>query len=269
MAIAALNSAATGLRALSTRIDVIANNLSNAETTAFKGSRVNFEDLMYETLKQPGATNGTGDITPAGIFVGLGTKISNTQLDLTQGSPESTGSQWDVAIQGSGFFKVKVLSTLGDGTAYTRNGSFFVNANGELVVGSGDGYKLEPDIKIPKNVTNVTISADGEIDATIAGKTGATKVGNLQLTNFVNPQGLNLLGGGLYQETDSSGPPITGNAGTNGTGSILQGSLEASNVDPVKDLVDLIKTQRSFELNSQSIQTADQALQTIGNLRRS
>ena len=269
MAIAALNSAATGLRALSTRIDVIANNLSNAESTAFKGSRVNFEDLMYQTLKQPGATNEAGDVTPAGIFVGLGTKISNTQLDMTQGSPESTNRPLDVAIQGDGFFRVKVMPTLGDGTAYTRNGNFIVNANGELVVGVGDGYRLDPDIKIPKNVTSITITQDGEIDAMLAGKTAATKVGQLQLANFVNPQGLNLLGSGLYQETDASGPPITGNVGENGTGQVLQNYLETSNVDPVKELVSLIKTQRSFELNSQSIQTADQALQTIGNLRRS
>ncbi|MBV8779984.1 MAG: flagellar basal-body rod protein FlgG [Phycisphaerae bacterium] len=269
MAIAALNSAATGLRALSTRIDVIANNLSNAESTAFKEQRVNFEDLMYVTLKQPGATSASGDVTPAGIFVGLGTKISNTQLDMTQGSPESTNSPLDVAIQGPGFFRVKVLPTLGDGTAYTRNGNFIVNNNGELVVNVGDGYRLDPPVTVPKNATDITITTDGEIDATIAGKTQKTKVGNLQLTTFINPQGLNLLGSGLYQETDSSGQPITGNAGENGTGQILQNYLETSNVDPVKELVSLIKTQRSFELNSQSIQTADQALQTIGNLRRS
>jgi flagellar basal-body rod protein FlgG len=269
MAIAALNSAATGLRALSTQIDVIANNLSNAETTAFKGSRVNFEDLMYQTLKQPGATNAAGDVSPSGIFVGLGTQISNTQLDLTQGAPDQTNREEDVAIQGSGFFRVKVLSTLGDGTAYTRNGNFFVNNNGELVVGSGDGYRLDPSITLPKGTTDITITQDGEIDATIAGKTAKTKVGNLELTTFINPQGLNQLGGGLYQETDSSGPPITGTPGQNGTGQILQNYLEESNVDPVKELVTLIKTQRSFELNSQSIQTADQALQTIANLKRS
>src|ERR1700759_2460326 len=141
MAITALNSAATGLRALSTRIDVIANNLANAETTAFKGSRVNFEDLFYQTLKQPGITGNNGEISPAGIFVGLGTRISNTQLDLSQGSLESTGKPLDVGISGAGFFKVKVLDTIGNGTAYTRNGSFFINANGELVIGMGDGYR--------------------------------------------------------------------------------------------------------------------------------
>lgn len=268
MAITALNSAATGLRALSTRIDVVANNLANAETTAFKRSRVNFEDLMYLTMKQPGAQTAQGDVSPAGIFVGLGTKISNTQVDLEQGSLESSSNPLDVGIQGPGFFKVKILSSVGDGVGYTRNGAFFINKDGELVLGMADGYKLDPPITVPNNTEKVTISQDGEITALVAGTTTPKKVGNLELSTFVNPQGLKLLGGSLYQETESSGPPTTGRPGENGTGQTLQGFLETSNVDPVKELVNLIKTQRAFELNSQSIQTADQALQTIGNLRR-
>jgi len=268
MAITALNSAATGLRALSTRIDVVANNLANAETTAFKRSRVNFEDLMYLTLKQPGAQTQQGDIAPAGIFVGLGTKISNTQIDLEQGSLESTNRPLDVGIQGPGFFRVKILSTIGDGVAYTRNGNFFVNKDGELVLGMGDGYKLEPKIVIPKGVTDVSISADGNVQVMKAGTTAPQKVGQLQVFQFVNPQGLNLLGGSIYTQTESSGQPLESKPGENGAGQVLQGFLESSNVDPVKELVTLIKTQRAFELNSQSIQTADQALQTIGNLRR-
>src|SRR4051794_27404688 len=150
MAITALHSAATGLRALSTQIDVVANNLANAETTAFKRSRVNFEDLMYLQLKQPGTTDSAGDIRPAGIFVGLGTKISNTQLDLEQGSLESTNRNLDAGIQGNGFFAVKILDSLGS-TGYTRNGNFFVNQKGELVVGMGDGYRLIPPITVPTN----------------------------------------------------------------------------------------------------------------------
>src|SRR5215210_5470674 len=142
MAITALNSAASGLKALSTRIDVVANNLANAETNAFKRSRVNFEDLMYLTLKSPGSESQAGEVSPAGIFVGLGTRISNTQLDLEQGSMETTNRPLDVGIQGPGFFRVKVLSTVGDGFAYTRNGNFILNKDGELVVGTGDGYKL-------------------------------------------------------------------------------------------------------------------------------
>jgi len=269
MAITALHSAATGLSGLSTAIDVIANNLSNAETTAFKSSRVNFEDLFYQTEKAPGATSGNGDISPAGIFVGLGTRISNTQLNLAEGSLQSTPNNTDVAIQGPGFFRVKVLSTIGDGTAYTRNGQFFVNSQNQLVVGMGDGYELDPPITVPTGVTGLTISPDGIITGIKPGATTPSQLGQFQLTQFVNPQGLQLLGGSLYQETQASGPPISGNPGDQGSGTLMQNTLEASNVDPVNELVTLIQTQRAFELNSQSIQTADQALQTITNLRRS
>jgi flagellar basal-body rod protein FlgG len=268
MAITALNSAASGLKALSTRIDVVANNLANAETTAFKRSRVNFEDLMYLTLKQPGTTNAAGDVSPAGTFVGLGTRISNTQIDLEQGSLERSDGDWDLGISGKGFFKVKILDTIGDGTGYTRNGSFFVNKDGDLILGMGDGYKLIPPINVPTGATDVTVSEDGAVSVLQQGQTARTNLGQIQLTNFVNPQGLNLLGGSIYTETEASGPPLDGLPGENGTGKVLQGFLETSNVDPVKELVTLIKTQRAFELNSQSIQTADQALQTIANLRR-
>jgi flagellar basal-body rod protein FlgG len=242
MAITALHSAATGLRALSTRIDVVANNLANAETNTFKRSRVNFEDLMYSMLKQPGATNAAGEVSPAGIYVGLGTKISNTQLDLEQGPMENTGRNLDVGIEGQGFFKVKLMDSIGGGIGYTRNGNFFVNKDGDLVIGSGDGYKVIPPIKIPQGTTDISISKDGTI-STIAGVTNQKKQAG-QLT------------------------PTDTKPGVGGTGTILQSFLEGSNVDPVKELVTLIKTQRAFELNSQSIQTADQALQTIGNLRR-
>lgn len=268
MAISALYAAATGLRALSTRIDVVANNLANAETTAFKRSRVNFEDLYYTAIKQPGTTTANGDISPAGIYVGLGVKISNTQLDTEQGSMENTGRQLDVGIQGQGFFKVKILPTISDGFGYTRNGNFFVNKDGDLVLGMGDGYKLDPKITIPKGATDVSISTDGKVTVTVAGSLTPATVGQLQVYQFINPQGLNLLGGSIYTQTESSGPALQSKPGEQGAGQVLQGFLEASNVDPVKELVTLIKTQRAFELNSQSIQTADQALQTIGNLRR-
>ena len=267
MAITALHSAATGLKALSTRIDVVANNLANAETTAFKRSRVNFEDLMYLMMKQPGTTNAAGEIAPSGVFVGLGVRISNTQLDLEQGSLENTGRPLDVGIEGNGFFRVKIMDSVGDGTAYTRNGNFFVNSEGELVLGMGDGYKLIPPINVGVGATEVSISQDGAIEVTRAGQ-DPTNVGQLRLHQFVNPQGLKLLGGSLYSETEASGEPIASNPGEDGAGTVLQGFLESSNVDPVRELVTLIKTQRAFELNSQSIQTADQALQTIGNLRR-
>jgi flagellar basal-body rod protein FlgG len=267
MAITALHSAATGLRALSTRIDVVANNLANAETTAFKGSRMNFEDLMYLTLRQPGTVNAAGDVSPSGIFVGLGTKISNTQLDMEQGSLENTSRPLDVGIQGNGFFAVKVLDSLG-GTGYTRNGNFFVNQKGELVLGMGDGYRLIPPITVPTNYTDISIGQDGTVQIVKAGTNTKTNVGQLKLTQFPNPQGLQLLGGSVYVPTDASGPALVSAPGQDGAGTVLGGYLEASNVDPVKELVTLIKTQRAFELNSQSIQTADQALQTIANMRK-
>jgi flagellar basal-body rod protein FlgG len=268
MAITALYSAASGLRGLSTQIDVIANNLANAETTAFKSSRVNFEDLFYQTLKIPGTTSGNGDVSPAGIFVGLGTRVSNTQLNLAEGSLQSTNNPLDVAIQGPGFFRVKVLSSIGDGTAYTRNGSFFINAQSQLAVGMGDGYLLVPPITIPTGVSGIQISPDGIITGIKAGSNTPTQIGQFKISQFVNPQGLQLLGGSLYQQTDASGPPIDSTPGDQGSGQLLQNYVESSNVDPVNELVNLIKTQRAFELNSQSIQTADQALQTITNLKR-
>lgn len=268
MAITALHSAATGLRALSTRIDVVANNLANAETTAFKRSRCNFEDLFYLQLKQPGTSNAAGEPSPAGIYVGLGTKISNTQLDLEQGSLEDTRRDLDVGIQGDGFFKVKVLDGIGNGFAYTRNGNFFTNNEGDLVLGIGDGYKLEPPITLPPDAMDINISQSGIVEYKQPGSTDNKQAGQIKLSQFINPQGLQLLGGGLYIETEASGTPVESNPGEDGAGITLKGFLEASNVDPVKELVTLIKTQRAFELNSQSIQSADQALQTIGNLRR-
>ena len=270
MAITALNTAATGLKALSSRIDVIANNLANAETTAFKRQRMNFEDLLYVTKRNPGTLNAAGDATPAGIQVGLGTKISNTQLDLQGGSLERTELPLDVAIVGSGFFRVETADGFGDGVAYTRNGNFFRNNEGDLVLGIGDGYRLDPAINIPNDVLaeTIEISEDGTISGLTPGNIEPQNFGQLELVRFANPQGLRLLGGSLYMATEASGPGLQSEPGQDGAGSIQQRFLEGSNVDPVKELVTLIKTQRNFELNSQSIQTADQALQTIGNLRR-
>src|SRR5687768_8135868 len=186
MAITALNSAATGLRALSTRIDVIANNLANAETTAFKASRMNFEDLMYLTLREPGANNNANEPSPAGTFVGLGVKISNTQVILEQGSMENTGRPLDVAIEGDGFFKVKILDSIGDGMGYTRNGNFFRNREGDLVLGVGDGYKLVPRITLPNDAREISISREGLVEYIRAGSLQKSSAGQLELANFVN-----------------------------------------------------------------------------------
>jgi flagellar basal-body rod protein FlgG len=266
MAIMALHSAATGLEALSTQLDVISNNIANANNNGFKASRVNFEDLVYQYQQQPGSKDENGDTRPTGVAIGLGTRVSGTQLDMSQGSPAVTGRQLDVCINGDGFFQVKTLPTQGNGLAYSRTGSFLENDQGQLVLGSS-GYLLEPPIKIDPTATNITISEDGRVYESLPGSSNATSVGQIQLARFVNPQGLSQIGGNLYQMTDASGPAQLNDPGTNGTGTLQQNALESSNVDPVTQLVDLIKTQRTFELNSQSIQAADQMLQTVGNLR--
>lgn len=262
----ALDSAATGLRALSTQMDVISNNLANANNDGFKTSRVNFQDLMYQYKQQPGIQDAQGDIRPTGIAIGLGTRVSGTQLDFTQGAAVQTGRPLDLFIQGQGLFQVKTLPNQGNGIAYTRTGKFFINPNGQLVLNSSSGYLLTPPIQIPQNTTQVNVSSDGRVYATVAGQTNPQQVGQIQLVQFINPQGLEQTGGNLYQETSASGPPVQANPGTNGLGTLVSGYTEASNVDPVKELVDLIKTQRAFDLNSQSIKASDQMLQVVDNL---
>jgi flagellar basal-body rod protein FlgG len=269
MAVVALHSAATGLSALSREIDVIANNLANVNTTGFKASRVNFEDLLYEVRSQPGVENANGDQRPAGLFVGLGTRISNTQADTSMGSPIKTDGDLDMMIDGPGLFKVRTLADTGNGgVAYTRAGNFFANSNGELVLGNSQGPKLDPPISIPQDVVRVEIAATGEVLAYTAGSVEPTQAGRIQLASFVNAAGLRPVGGNLLVETEASGPPIEGNPGEGQFGTIIQRFLESSNVDPVKELVELIKAQRAFEMNSQSIQAADETLQVVSNLRR-
>jgi flagellar basal-body rod protein FlgG len=268
MAVVALHSAATGLGALSTKIDVIANNLANVNTTAFKSSRVNFEDLLYQEMAQPGVENANGDQRPAGLFVGLGVRISNTDLNFTQGSPIQTDQPYDLMIDGDGFFAVDILDSEGGGVGYTRSGNFFKNSDGELVLGSQAGPRLIPPVVVPDNTTSIDVTADGRVIATLAGETDQQELAQIQLTTFVNPRGLKPVGGNIFVETPASGTPITGNPGDGSLGTMVHKFLEASNVDPVKELVELIKTQRAFELNSQSIQAADQSLQVVTNLRR-
>ncbi len=268
MAIMALYSAATGMKSLSTQLDVIANNIANANNNGFKSSRANFEDLFYQYQQQPGTPNANGDTRPIGLGVGVGTRVSGTQLDMSQGSATLTGRDLDVYIQGNGFFQVKVLAGQGDGLAYTRTGNFMTNQKGQLVLNSNDGFLLDPPISLPANTTKVDISADGQVLATVSGSTTPTNAGQIQLANFVNPQGLIQIGGNLYQKSDASGPATLSNPGTDSAGTLQSAALEASNVDPVKELVNMITTQRTFELNSQSIQAADQMLQQINNMRR-
>jgi flagellar basal-body rod protein FlgG len=268
MAIVALHSAATGLQALSTQIDVISNNLANTNNDGFKASRANFEDLFYQQLSQPGGStsaDGAGS-RPTGIMVGLGTRIASTQLDFTSGSAIKTGGDLDLFIQGDGFFKIKVLS---GGVAYTRSGHFVPDKDGNLTLNLGQGYKMDPPITIAPGSSNISVGPDGEVSYVPPGNNSApVSGGRIQLAAFPNSAGLIQTGNNLFEQTDASGTERLGNPGENGLGTLQQGFVEASNVDPVSELVTMIKTQRAFELNSQSIQAADQMLQEVSNLLR-
>ena len=268
MAISALQSAATGLKALSTQIDVIANNLANVNTSGFRRSRANFEDLMYQELANPGTRNSDDSIRPSGVFVGLGVRVSNTQLMFDQGSLDSTGRELDVAIDGQGFFQVKIPPTVGTETAYTRAGNFSLTPDGELVIGNAEGFRLQPPITIPKDAIAVDIGTDGRVFATVPSSVNPELVGQIQLARFTNPGGLRPIGSTLFIETEASGQPVVGNPTAEGFGRVLQKFSESSNVDPVRELVELIKSQRAFELNSQTIQSADEMLQVVANLKK-
>jgi flagellar basal-body rod protein FlgG len=265
MAITALHTAATGMQALSTKIDVIANNIANADTVGFKSSRVNFQDLLYQIRAQPGVQTSTETATPLGTQIGLGVLVSNTQIDFKQGSAIQ-GNNLDAMIQGDGFFQVE----LPDGrTAYTRAGNFVRNADGELVLGNSMGYRLRDTPTIPEEIptSSVFIGSNGEISG--LDESGEIQIfGQLQLARFPNASGLIQYGANVYVESAASGTPTEGNPGETGLGTIMPGHLEQSTTEAVTELVELIKTQRVFQMNSQSIQTADQALQVVANLRR-
>jgi flagellar basal-body rod protein FlgG len=265
MAVTALHTAASGLSSLSQQLDIIANNLANVNTPGFKSFRANFEDLMYQEKAQPGIENASGDQRPAGLYVGLGTRISSTQPDFTTGSPQESGRDLDMMINGPGFFRVKVQQDQGTGIGYTRAGNFALNKNSQIV--SQQGQLLDPPITVPTDATGINISEDGIVYAITPANVAPQQIGQLQLANFVNPAGLKPIGLNAFVETDASGQAIEGTPGQGGFGQILQKTLESSNVDAVTELVSLIKTQRAFEMNSQSIQAADQALQVISNLR--
>lgn len=268
MAISAMYAAATGMKALDTKLNVVANNLANVNTVGFKGSRVNFEDLMYQVRREPGVRNYNDEPNPLGILVGLGAQVSGTQLDMQTGNLDSTDRPLDVAIQGPGFFQVKTVYNGQEMTAYTRAGNFVRNANGNLTLANSEGSLLEPPITIPEDATDVNIGPDGQVTVRQQGDGQLTQIGQMELARFVNPEGLLTIGKNLYIETDASGQPITGNPLQDGLGGLQSAMLEGSNVDPVRELVDLIFTQRGFELNSQSIQSADEALRVVTNLRR-
>ena len=269
MAIIAMQSAASGLRALDTRLDVIANNLANVNTEGFKSARVNFEDLLYLERAQPGLENAIGDQRPTGLYVGLGVEVSGTQQDFTQGTPISTASATDLMILGKGFFKVQVEDSLGNGgEAFTRNGNFVRNSDGELVLANSDGRRLIPNIAIPDDATNITVDPNGRVLYTTPGATEFQEAGQLTISIFTNPTGLSSVGSNLWVESPASGPPIDGEPGTENFGKIKNFALEGSNVDPSRELIELIRTQRAFEMNSQAIRAADETLQSVAQLRR-
>jgi flagellar basal-body rod protein FlgG len=254
------------MQAMETKLDVIANNLANVNTLGFKKDRANFEDLFYLHEKYPGGQEATGTATAVGKATGLGTRVASTQTEHTQGSFQDTGKDLDLAIEGNGF--MQVLDANGE-TLYTRAGNLSRNANGQLVVGSAySGRLIEPAITIPESAVQVTITRDGQVTVKEAGNDTLTVVGQLQLATFVNPAGLAKRGENLYSQTDASGQAQVLIPGQDGAGTFQQGMLEMSNVNPVHELIDLITTQRSFELNSQAIRTGDEMLQLITNLRR-
>jgi flagellar basal-body rod protein FlgG len=257
-----LYTAATGMDAQQTKLDVVAHNLANASTNGYKKTRTDFQDLLSETIRSASAPGAGGGGQPAPLQVGLGVKTASTSRSMTQGDLVSTENPWDLAIEGSGFFRIQRAN--GD-IAYTRDGAFRVDATGRVV--SQAGELVEPGITIPADATQVNIKADGTVQVRLSGRTELTDIGAIQLANFTNPAGLESIGGNLLQATAASGEPILTRAGEQGTGSISQGYLENANVKAVEEMINMITTQRSYEMNSKVIQSADQMLQRLTQLR--
>lgn len=252
--------AKTGLDAQQTRMQVVSNNLANANTTGFKKGRANFEDLLYQNVRQVGGQTTQQTRYATGMHLGTGVRTVGVEKLHQQGGFTQTDNQMDVAIQGSGFFEIQ----LPDGSsAYTRDGSFHLDDQGQMVTSSG--YVVSPGITIPSTAQSITIGKDGVVSVSLAGNSSPTQVGNLQLAGFVNPGGLEPKGENLYVESASSGAPNTGTPGLNGLGYLQQGALESSNVNVVEELVNMIEVQRSYEMNSKAISTSDQMLQYISN----
>ncbi|QWT20563.1 flagellar basal-body rod protein FlgG [Bacillus sp. NP157] len=250
--------AKTGLDAQQTRMDVVSNNLANTNTTGFKRARAEFEDLAYQNRGQAGGQTTEQTTSPTGLMIGTGVRVVGTQKMFEQGGSQQTDNPLDVRIDGRGFLQV----TLPDGTVgYTRDGSLKRDQDGQLV--TNDGYPIEPAITIPSTATAVTIGTDGTVSVTTAGTSASTTVGQIQLADFVNPAGLEPRGDNMYLETTASGTPQTGTAGLNGLGTLQQNALESSNVNVVEEMVNMIETQRAYEMNSKAVSAADQMLQFI------
>ncbi len=248
----------TGLSAQEKQLTTISNNLANVSTTGFKRDRAVFQDLLYQIQRQPGGLTSQDSQLPSGLQLGTGVRIVGTAKEFTQGSLQVSDQALDVAVNGRGFFQI----LLPDGTvSYTRDGSFQVNSAGDIV--TANGHPLQPAITVPANTSSITIGTDGTVTATIAGEPAPTTLGNITTVDFVNPQGLESIGNNLFRETNASGNPLEGTPGLAGLGTLEQGMLEASNVEVVEELVNMITTQRAYEMNSKVVSTSDQMLQYI------
>lgn len=255
--------AATGMEAQKLNIDVISNNLANVNTAGFKKSRADFQDLIYQTLRAAGATSAEGVQVPSGIQVGLGVKPVAVQKLFQQGDFANTGNSLDLVIEGEGFFQV----LMPDGTvSYSRSGAFKLDSEGRIV--NSDGYPLEPGISIPANTLNITVGIDGKITVLQAGNSTPVEIGQLELAKFTNPGGLNAVGRNLFLPTAASGEAITGSPALGGFGTISQGFIELSNVNVVEEMVNMIVSQRAYEINSKAVQASDEMLQVANNLKR-
>ncbi|WP_413615484.1 flagellar basal-body rod protein FlgG [Halomonas cupida] len=259
--IKSLWTAKTGLESQQVKLDVISNNLANVSTNGFKQSRAVFEDLLYQNLRQPGAQNNVQDRLPSGMQVGTGVRPVATERLHTQGSLQATENSRDLAINGKGFFQV----VMPDGSyAYTRDGSFQLDENGQMV--TANGYPVEPAIIIPDNALSLSVGEDGIVSVTEPGTSATNEVGQLTLSTFINPTGLQSIGGNLYVETASSGPANMGMPGMDGAGRLMQGYVETSNVNVVEEMVNMIETQRAYEINSKAVQTSDEMLARLAQL---
>ncbi len=259
--IRALHTAATGMEAQQQRIDVIANNMANVNTTAFKKQRADFQDLLYQTVRAPGAATVQGVNAPSGLTVGTGVRTAATHRSFVGGDVMQTGNPLDVAIQGNGFFQVTLP---GGEVGYTRAGNLEIDAQGQLT--TNDGFPLDPSIALPDGYQSVTIGQDGTVSVTVQGETAAQEVGQIQLVNFANPGGMQSIGGNFYKATNASGDPQTGVPGQQGLGSLLPQSLEMSNVKVVEEMINLISSQRAYDINSKVIQASNEMLQTTSQV---
>lgn len=260
--IRALYTAASGMTAQQLNVDNIANNLANANTAGFKMRRAQFQDLMYQSLIQPGAASSQQTTMPAGLQLGLGTRAASNEIIFTQGAFTQTNNPLDVVIQGNGFFQIRQANGQ---IAYTRNGNFQLDRNGNVV--DANGNPLEPQITLPSTAQNVTIAQDGTVSFTLPNQTATQKAGQIQLANFANPAGLNSIGNTLFTATDASGDPQVGTpGGTEGLGTLMQGYSEQSNVDVVEEFVNLIQSQRAYEANSRVVKAADEMYQQMNQI---